>query len=518
MGAVPPRTRSLIVSALAISIALGVSFGTTVAAPPQSGASVASVGSVPGVATTAPPVAPAPQPVQWRDCPQEASMQCGSLSVPLDYMKPNGQKISIALLRVPARRASKRVGSLLVNPGGPGASGVDFAARARRLFGSRITERFDIVGFDPRGTLRSSQADCLTDARMDTYLAADPVPDSPKELAQLVAVSKEIADGCKTKVGVERLRNLGTFDAARDMEQIRRALGEQQISMFGFSYGTLLGATYAELYPGRVRAFALDGALDAQATSADRSREQARGFESVLAAWAAQCRTRKTCPRALRASPLGAVDRVLAAVERQPLQVGARSVGPGEAMLGLVRALYSRTNGWPRLDAALVDALAGNGAKLLVLSDDYSNRDARGRYDGVLESNTAINCIDSGGARDVESITKLADELSTVSARFGAAIAYGSLPCAFWPVSSLSDGWTTRAAGSAPILVIGTTNDPATPYVWAKSMAEQLDNGVLLTNVGDNHTAYFSGGSCVRDAIEDYLVDLKVPAPNTTCG
>ena len=515
MGAIPARTRRLIVSALAISVACG--FGMAV--PSRSGAlGRTSVGSVPGVATVAPAVVPAPPPVQWRDCPQDASLQCGSLLVPLDYLKPSGSQISIALLRVPARRSSKRIGSLLVNPGGPGASGVDFAARSRRLFGSRITERFDVVGFDPRGTVRSAQADCLSDVRMDTYLAVDPAPDSPKELAELVAVSREIANGCKATVGVDRLRHLGTFDAARDMEQIRRALGEEQISMFGFSYGTLLGATYAELYPGRVRAFALDGALDARATSADRSREQARGFESVLAAWAKECPKRKTCTRSLRPSPLNSVDRLLSTVERRPIRVGARAVGPGEAMLGLVRALYSRTSGWPRLDAALIDALGGNGAKLLALSDDYTNRDAQGRYDGVLESNTAINCVDSGGLLDVESVTNLAEELKLVSPRFGAAIAYGSLPCVFWPVASLSDGWTTKAAGSAPILVIGTTNDPATPYVWAQSMAEQLDNGMLLTNVGDNHTAYFSGGSCVRDAIEDYLVDLRVPAPNTTCG
>ncbi len=515
MGAVPSRTRCLIVSALVISVA-GALLST--GSPVLARVTAVPGASVPGVATTAPSVAPAPAQLSWRPCQQDPSLQCGSLAVPLDYTKPAGQQISIGLLRVPARRQSRRIGSLLVNPGGPGASGVDFAARARRLFGSRITDRFDVVGFDPRGTLRSSQADCLSDVRMDAYLAADPVPDTAGEWAELVRVSKELAEGCRTNVGADSLTHLGTFDAARDMEQIRRALGEETISMFGFSYGTLLGATYAELYPSRVRAFALDGALDAQASGAQRSREQARGFEQVLTAWAAGCEDRKSCPKSIRTSPLSAVDAILASVEQKPMKVGTRLLGPGEAMLGIVRALYSRANGWPRLDAALVDAAQGKGDKLLALSDDYSNRDQRGRYDGVLESNTAINCIDAGGARSLEAIQKLAKELAVVSPRFGAAIAYGSLPCVYWSAPSLSDGWTTRAQGSAPILVIGTTNDPATPYVWAQSMARQLDNGVLLTNVGDNHTAYFSGSSCVRNAIESYLVNLTVPRAGTRCS
>ncbi len=516
MGTVPARTRSLIICALAINVAGGVL--SVVMATPSAFRS-ANVGvSIPGVGTIVPPAAPAPPRLSWKPCTQDPSLECGSIVVPLDYAEPAGQQLSVGLLKVSARRQSRRIGSLLVNPGGPGASGVDFAARARRLFGTRITDRFDVIGFDPRGTLRSGQADCLSDLRLDAFLAADPDPDDAAETAQLIQVSKEMAAGCGANVGNERLAHLGTFDAARDMEQIRRALGEETISMFGFSYGTLLGATYAELFPSRVRAFALDGALDAQATSDQRSREQARGFERVLSAWAAGCAQRKSCPRSLRTSPLRSVDEVLASVERAPLKVGARNLGPGEAMLGIVRALYSKANGWPRLDSALADALAGKGDKLLTLSDDYSNRDQQGRYDGVLESNTAINCIDAGGARSVAAIQQLATELAVVSPRFGAAIAYGSLPCVYWPVPALSNGWKTRASGSAPILVIGTTNDPATPYVWAQSMADQLENGVLLTNVGDNHTAYFSGGSCVRNAIESYLVNLTVPRPGARCG
>ncbi len=471
-----------------------------------------------GVNTVAPPAAPAPSSIVWKKCQQDATLLCSSLEVPLNYAKPSGRQLLIALLKVPATKPAKRIGSLLVNPGGPGASGVDFASRSRRLFGSRITERFDVIGFDPRGTARSGQTNCISDTQFGEYIAADPSPDTPAELDQVRAVSKAFADGCAKEVGKDALPFYGTFDAARDMEQIRRALGEQTISMMGFSYGTLLGATYAELFPNRVRAFVLDGALDAQATADDRAREQARGFESVLQAYAANCSQRRTCNDSLRPNPLDAIDQLLAAVETKPIPVRSREVGPGEANLGMVRALYSKDRGWPLLDAALSDATRGDGKRLLALADDYTNRRPNGTFDGLLESNTVINCTDNAAPTDPAHYEQLAIELQKISPRFGAPIAYGNLPCAYWSVPAAASKWTTRATGSKPILVIGTTNDPATPYVWAQRMAKELESGVLLTNVGDSHTAYFSGGKCVRGAIESYLVDGVVPKPGTRCG
>jgi pimeloyl-ACP methyl ester carboxylesterase len=471
--------------------------------------------SVEGATTSLPPAAPAPKPIKWGRCQEQPGFECATLAVPLDYSKPSGRTISIALLRVKA--SGKKIGSMLVNPGGPGSSGVDFAARAGRLFGSKIRKRFDIIGFDPRGVGRSQPIDCLSDNRLDAYFAADPTPDDARERDELRAVSKELAEGCISRTGADVVRFLGTFDAARDMDQIRRALGEETISMMGFSYGTLLGATYAELFPKRVRAFVLDGALDSLASSDDRSRIQAKGFEDTLAAYAAGCSARESCSGRLATNPIAAVDEVFAAVDKAPIPVGPRKLGPGEAMLGVVRGLYSQRSGWPRLDAALKDALRGRGDALLAMSDDYSNRDLRGRYDGLLEANAVINCTDVAAERDVEHYDRLAVELAVVSPRFGASIAYGALPCAYWPVNAVSNGWRTRAAGAPPILVVGTTNDPATPYVWAKAMAAQLESGVLLTNRGDYHTAYFAGGACVRNAIERYMVDLRTPAKGTVC-
>ncbi len=510
----PGKNRvSVAVSALTATVVIA---GTLVLAGPGSATGSVPVATVKGITTSVPPVAPQPSALKWSSC-YKGSATCSTLKVPLDYSKPTGQSISVALIKVPAAQPKKRIGSLLLNPGGPGASGVAFAARARRLFGSKISDRFDLIGFDPRGVGQSTPIDCLTDARLDVYLAADPTPDTANELNTLRAVSKELANGCTSPAGKDALQFFGTLDVARDMDQIRKALGERTISMMGFSYGTLLGATYAELFPANVRAFVLDGGLDSKATSDDRVREQAKGFEAVLTAYAAKCSRRATCKGALRPDPLVVVDQVLAAVESKPIAIGSRSVGPGEAVLGIVRGLYSERNGWPILDAALLDAANGKGARLLAMADDYSNRNAQGRYDGVLEANTAINCTDVGSSRDPAHYDQLAKELVAVSPRFGAAIAYGNLPCAYWPGSPLSSGWSTVAKGSNPILVVGTTNDPATPFVWSQRMAEGLDNGVLLTNRGDSHTAYFSGGKCVRSAIENYLISLKPPADGTVC-
>jgi pimeloyl-ACP methyl ester carboxylesterase len=470
---------------------------------------------VEGATTSVPSPAPAPDRIVWKPCANQPGADCANLGVPLDYSRPNDRSIDIALLRV--RATGKPIGSLLVNPGGPGSSGVDFAARAGRLFGSSIRQKFDIIGFDPRGVGRSQAIDCLSDARMDAYLGADPSPDNDAERLLLRSVSKELADGCASRVGVDVMRHLGTFDAARDMEQIRRALGEETISMMGFSYGTLLGATYAELFPKRVRAFVLDGALDSLASSDDRARIQAQGFEETLQAYAAGCSKRDSCTGRLAADPIAAVDAILESVESAPLAVGRRVLGPGEALLGVVRGMYSQRSGWPRLDAALRDALVGKGGALLAMSDDYSNRDPRGRFDGLLEANALINCVDVASNRDPMHYDRLAVELAKISPRFGPGIAYGALPCAYWATDAVSTGWRTKATGAPPILVVGTTNDPATPYVWAEQMAKQLSSGVLLTNRGDYHTAYFAGGRCVRSAIERYLVSLRVPKRGTVC-
>ncbi len=457
-------------------------------------------------------------PISWVKCGSAVRLDCGTIDVPVDYAKPNGAKITMSVNRVKATSSSRRIGVLFVNPGGPGSSGVRFAERAANLFSDRVRAAYDIIGFDPRGTGASSPVKCMTPKQLDRFYAADPSPDTPAELEELFVTSELLAKGCESKVGLDVLKQLGTHNAVRDMDRLREALGEEKISMLGFSYGTLLGATYADMFPNRVQNFVLDGALDSNATFEERATEQAKGFELSLGLFVADCKARPSCVAKLGANPMDAVDKVLARVEKRPYVVGKRKVGPGEAMLGLIRPLYSQRRGWPLLEAALAEALSGSGRGLLELSDAYTDRQADGTYGSLLEANVAINCADARSPRDRDYYVRLAKKLVAVAPRYGAPLAYGNVPCGVWSFTSEFDGWKTRAAGAPPILVVGSRADPATPYVWAENMAKGLEKGVLLTWEGKSHTAYFGGNECIRSTVDDFLVKQIVPKPGTVCS
>jgi pimeloyl-ACP methyl ester carboxylesterase len=456
-------------------------------------------------------------PLTWKPCQAALTLDCSTLTVPLDYEKPSGKTLSIAVNRLKATSSAKRIGVLLVNPGGPGGSGIDFAQRAAALFSQSVRASFDIIGFDPRGVGRSQGIQCLTPKQLDRFFAADPSPDTPAEVDELFSVSSELASACTKKYGVEFLKQVGTRNVARDMDLLRAALNEETVSMLGLSYGSLLGATFADLFPGRVRAFALDGALDASVSLDGRALEQAKGFERALRLFVDDCALRTACSKRLGKDPMVTIDGVLASVETKPMKVGRRKVGPGEAMLGLVRPLYSERRGWPQLEAALVDAKAGQGAKLLALSDAYTDRGRDGTYGSLMEANVAVNCADVSSQPDPQHYARLAKQFVAVAPHFGEALAYGNVVCAAWPVKGAPSGWKTPAKGTPTMLVIGTRNDPATPYVWAQQMAAGFERGVLLTWEGNSHTAYFSGNQCVRAKIDDYLIAQIIPRTGTAC-
>jgi pimeloyl-ACP methyl ester carboxylesterase len=452
----------------------------------------------------------------WERC-LGSQLECTTLRVPMDYSQPTGRMISMAVNRLKAADSARRLGVIFINPGGPGGSGTDFAARAEGLFSNTIRSRFDIIGFDPRGTGLSEPVKCVAPKELDRFFAADPSPDASWEINRVFDTADVIATSCASKLGVDYLKQLGTHNVARDMDRLRDALGENKISMLGFSYGTLLGATYADMFPTRVRTFVLDGALDASATFDDRAIQQAKGFERSLQLFMADCAKRSSCTARLGKNPMDTLDNILANLEKIPMIVGKRKLGPGEAYLGLIRPLYSERNGWPRLEEALVQAKAGSGEGLLELSDAYTARHSDGTYGSLQEANIAINCADSQTSRDRDHYARLAKQLTVVSPHFGAAMAYGNVVCAVWPFPGEFDGWKTPAIGAPPILVVGTRNDPATPYVWAQSMAKGFKQGVLLTWEGSSHTAYFSGNQCVRDAVDDYLVKQLLPAVGAVC-
>lgn len=421
-----------------------------------------------------------------------------------------------------ARRPSKRIGVLLVNPGGPGGSGTKFVRQLQNGLSDALLDRFDVVGWDPRGVGDTGQIRCLgTTAAYDRFYALDPDPDTTDEAVALVNEAKEFAAGCAARNTVDTLRFAGTANVVDDIESIRIALGEENISFFGFSYGTLLGLRYADRFPGRVRAFALDGVLDPTADTAERSVQQAVGFDRALDAFLALC-AKGGCGWVRNGETAGgAFDRLAKSIDAVPLAVKRskgviRHLGPGEFTVGVLAALYSRESGWPVLRQALEKADSGDGSFMLNLFDAYADRDRTG-YGNIADSNAAVNCVDVVSPRGEDGFTALADRLAKTSPRFGRLAGYSSLVCGFWPVPATGPLTPVVARGSAPILVIGTTRDPATPYVWAQSAARNLDHATLLTYDSDGHTAYLTGNRCIRRFVDQYLLTTKTPPSGSRC-
>ena len=465
---------------------------------------------------------PASSKVTWKPCANVPRLRCAKIRVPLDRSRPTGVAVDVAITMSKARQRNKRIGVLLVNPGGPGGSGTKFVRQLQNGLSGAILDRFDVVGWDPRGVGDTGQIRCLgtTDA-YDRFYALDPDPDTPAESDALVKAAMEFAAGCAARNTIDTLRFAGTAAVVDDMESIRVALGEEKISFFGFSYGTLLGLRYADRFPSRVRTFALDGVLDPTADTVERSVQQALGFDRALNAFLALC-LQGGCGWVRKGeTPGAAFDRLSRRVDATPLVVKRgkgviRRLGPGEFTVGVLAALYSRESGWPVLRQALTKADAGDGALMLNLFDAYADRDRTG-YGNIADSNAAVNCVDVVSPHGAAGFVALAERLAETSPRFGRLAGYSSLVCGFWPVPSTGLLTPVVARGSAPILVIGTTRDPATPYVWAQSAARNLDHATLLTYDSDGHTAYLTGNTCIRRFVDRYLLTTEVPPSGSRC-
>ncbi|HEU0131653.1 MAG TPA: alpha/beta hydrolase [Mycobacteriales bacterium] len=460
----------------------------------------------------------AADPPRWTGCGD--GFECARLTVPLDYAKPAGGDMQVALIRLKARQKSKRIGSVVLNPGGPGGSGVEFARQAEQLLPGEILDRFDVVSFDPRGVGESTPVDCLDDAQLDRLVHADPTPDTPAERAALFRLSREEAAACQAKSG-RLLPHLGTVDTAKDMEVLRRVLGDDKLTYVGFSYGTVLGARYAEQFPSRVRALVLDGALDPTLSASEVSAAQAEGFDRALTQFLNDCRSR-SCAFARHGDPFATFDTLVARADSRPLTASRypdRLAGQSEVLFGTAAALYSPEYGWPALRDALEAAWTQHDASgLLALFDNLVERDQNGHFSNSLESQAAISCVDGVYPKDEAAYDADAKAFAKRAPRFGPAIAYGPVACAYWPVPPVSRPGPARAPGAPPILVVGTTRDPATPYAWSVALAEQL-RGALLTHVGDGHTAYGYGrDACVDRIVDAYLISLTVPKAGARCA
>jgi pimeloyl-ACP methyl ester carboxylesterase len=436
------------------------------------------------------------------------------MRVPVDYSHPAAATMTVAVIRKPS--SGQHEGSLIINPGGPGASGISYARGASAQF-SGVTTHFDLVSFDPRGVGASRPIRCVSSHFLDGYIHTNPVPANASEQRQLVRLSRQFADACWRRNG-SYLSHVGTIDAARDMDVLRAALGDAKLTFYGASYGTYLGAKYAQLFPHHIRAMVLDGALDPQQGTMAEDRVQAIGFETDLRDFVTYCIGTGHCPLgSTRSAAFRAFDRLAARIASHPEPVGARSLGGGEFFEGVAAALYS-PGSWKYLLEGLHYAEQGQGSVLLQLSDFLTERHQDGSYSNLVESNVAINCIDRPSPRSVSVYESDAKAFATAAPHFGAALAYSSMPCAFWRVPPVEPAHAVRAPGSPPIVVIGTTRDPATPYVWAQALARQLAHGVLVTYDHDGHTAYDSGNGCIRSAVNAYLDNVTVPRHGLRCG
>lgn len=467
--------------------------------------------------------------IDWRACRAEAlkqnpklpsglAVQCATVTVPQDWKTAkdgkaaDGKTFDIALMRIRSDKQHDRIGSLLTNPGGPGDSGIDYLPYLAGQVPA-LLERFDLLGFDPRGVGKSAPVKCISDADLDANFGYEPDPVSDAAFQGLQSLTHTIDTGCGTKYG-ELLSLFSTEQAAHDMDAIRSALGEGKLNYLGFSYGTLLGAVYAELFPTNIRAMVLDGAVDPTQDPLQSAEGQAMGFERAFDNFAAWCKaTPAKCPIApdARSAVISAIDRARTAPLKGP---DGRSATSGWVFYAVVATLYAET-AWPYLAQAIANLGRGDAGLTFVLADSYAQRDDAGHYTNLFDANSAVNCADSDDYPQVGQIRALQSQWRARYPLFGAPLALGLLGCSLWPAKQ--DPYPVGPATGAPtILVVGTKGDPATPYESTAKLAGMLGTGQVLTWDGHGHTAY-PETACIRNAVERYLINLKLPEKGLVC-
>ena len=441
------------------------------------------------------------------------------MRVPLDYAHPAAaDALKLTVSRKKATGPGSRIGSLLVNPGGPGGSAIDYLDSAAVSYPAPVRARYDMVAVDPRGVARSEPVHCLSDPQMDSFTQVDTTPDDTAEINGIVTADRKFGTACQQR-SRKVLAHVSTVDSARDMDVLRALLGDAKLNYVGKSYGTMLGATYAGLYPTRVGRLVLDGAMDPSLTSLRMAQTQAGGFETAFQAFAKDCVQHTGCPMGGSTAAAGTyIDGFLKRLDRHPLETGqSRRLVESLGTTGLMEAMYS-TELWPILRQALSAANDGDGSELLALSDQYYERTADGKYSNLMAANAAVNCLDlPPAASDPAQIKAALPAFRKESPHFGDDFAWMSLSCASWPTGHTGRAERIPAKGAAPILVVGTIRDPATPYAWAKSLAGQLSSATLLTYDGDGHTAYATGDDCVDTAVNVYLLQGKAPRSGQSC-
>jgi pimeloyl-ACP methyl ester carboxylesterase len=501
--------------------------GHPVGAPP--GPSASSNSGTPPTTTPSPSIsAPTPQPIAFRDCTQalvdagapipatlkgKLTIGCAQLAVPLNYAQPNNGQITLDVIRIHDNDDAHPIGSLLTNPGGPGASGIEFVIDFLPQLPVQVLQKFDVIGFDPRGVSLSSPIHCLSDTQKDQLLAESVDMTTASGFAKAKAESRELAAACSSKYGTG-LQYYNTENTARDMDQIRKALGDSQMNYLGFSYGTELGWVYVHLFPKTARAIVLDGAVDPDTTGISQSTQQARGFEQAFGQFAANCKTVSPCDQL--GDPAQAVRQVTDAAFANPIPTKTdRKLTQSLAFTGILQAMYSKAL-WPRLATGLISARSGDGTELLQLADIYNRRSPTGTYSNILDANATIGCNDSRSEPSDATIHATVAQWVAKFPVFGAYLSSELVSCQGWQPdrTPIPD---PKAATPTKVLVVGNLHDPATPYQGAKDLTHDLGNAELLSWNGEGHTSYLQGSSCIDTHVDDYLLTLKLPPLNTTC-
>jgi pimeloyl-ACP methyl ester carboxylesterase len=452
------------------------------------------------------------QEINWQSCNQD--FQCATLAVPIDYKKLSTGTFEIALLKYEAR-TSKKLGSLIVNPGGPGGSGVDYAYAAEYIFSQAILDRYDIVGFDPRGVSRSAPIRCLNEKELDANNNSDSKPDNEKEFQQILFDTKRYVEICKDKN--KHLTSYVTANVARDMDILREALGDKQLNYMGKSYGTYLGTLYAQFFPDKVGHVVLDGAVDPTISNFQQTLTQAIGFDQAFSSFAKDCTRKKICslPNGEEAA-ITEMQKLFAQAAKKPLAIknSKRTLSETMMVLGTASAMYDNSTGWPKLRKAIKEAQNGYGDSFLKLADEYTGRQDDGSYpNNEFDSGAVIDCLDFNEPRTVQKIRSDAKAFAAKAPLFGPYLAYGGVTCKFF--NQDSEVTIEPTATANPVIVIGTTGDPATPYEWAQGLSKLLTNSRLISLTGEGHTGQGQGNACIDDQIDDFYLTGKAPATST---
>ncbi|MFH9587413.1 alpha/beta hydrolase [Streptomyces luteogriseus] len=453
--------------------------------------------------------------------PDDGEWQCATMKAPLDWSDPKGDTIGLELIRVRTTgAANERIGSLIFNFGGPGGSGVTSLPAFAEGY-EKLRTRYDLVSFDPRGVGRSDPVLCENDQQLDAYFQQDATPDDAAERTQLVDNTKEFNNACEDN-SEKILPHVRTTDAARDLDLMRQVLGDDKLHYFGISYGTELGGVYAHLFPKRVGRAVFDAVVDPTQDPEQGSLGQARGFQLALDNFAEDCVSQaEECPIGDSAQDVkDRIARLLDDLDRTPIQgIFPRQLTQTAATSGIAQALYSK-DFWEYLTEGLEQAYDGDGRILLSLADSMNGRSDNGEYSNITPANVAINCADDKPRYDSAYVQRKLPEFRAASDLFGDYLAWSMLSCTDWAVPGAADHPDVSAPGSAPVLVVGNTGDPATPYEGARAMVNALGKGVgvELTYRGQGHGAYDSKNKCVQGAVDGYLLDGKVPPTGTVCS